>query len=103
VYGDLQTYHTAPRSKLVRGIVVRVAGRGAHNPPPPNQPSEPYQAAEPPPCFEIVLLLSPRTKSPPSSQKIEDVDSTVFQRCTAPGEFSHVEQPVAIRCRPNRH
>jgi hypothetical protein len=38
-------------------------------------------------------LLFPCTKSPPSSQKIEEVACAVFRRWTAPGEFSHAENP----------
>jgi len=89
------TRHTAPRSVLVSGIAVEAARRGA--------PRELNQAARSLPWFEIITLLSPRTKTPPSSQKTEDVARAVFRRCTAPEGFSRAEHPATIRCRQSRH
>jgi hypothetical protein len=54
-------------------------------------------------AVRIITLLFPYTKSPPSSQKNEEVARVVFRRCTSPGEFSHAVNPAAIRCRPSPH
>jgi hypothetical protein len=90
------TRRTTPRSGLVPRIDVEVARRGA--PSPGNQTKPPDCR-----CGSNHHVAFPRTKSPPSSQKIEEVARAVFRRCTAPGEFSRAESPAAIHCRPSHH
>src|SRR6185503_119649 len=91
------TRHTTPRSVLVSGIAVEAARRDA--PPPRNRtkPPDHLRGSKSSRCFP------PRTKTPPSSQKTEDVTRAVFRRCTALEGFSRAEHPAAIRCRPSRH
>ena len=52
-----------------------------------------YQIAESFPHVDLISLLHPCSKSPLPSQRVEEVASAIFRRCTAPDSPTKLDNP----------